>query len=101
MLKCKTRKGGIMERLGRSCNPNAGWVPFEDACQILASGTHDLTGDFMEPDLGYSEVDLCGRRALGDMTIVDHPDGWVRRSYLESFRSEDIEGTIHPDWVDE
>ncbi len=53
----------------------------------------------MDEDLGYTDVDLCGRRALGDMTIVERPDDWIRRGHLESFKSEDIEGGIYPDWM--
>jgi hypothetical protein len=92
----KTKKEEKMN-LKRSPNPACGCVLFTEYCQIMQSGTHDLTPDFLpEEEFAFSATDLCGKKAMGDMFVVRRPDDYVTRS-VASMHSDKIEGYIEPD----
>lgn len=85
--------------VNRSPNPSVGWVPFSDMCQILQTATHDLTPDFLpEDEFGFSATDLCGKKAEGDMFIVNHPDDYVTRA-IGTSSSDDFDGYIEADYL--
>ncbi len=89
--------------VNRSPNPSVGWVPFFDICQLFQIGTHDVSTDMLpEDEFYFSEVDLSGRFAEGDMFIVevDKPNGWARKN-TTSMSSDDIEGYLEPECLSE
>ncbi len=88
------KSGGNLIRTNpyQSC----GFMPLSDISELFETSTHDLTGDFLpEDEFGFSETDLCGKRAMGDMLVVEHPNDFAQRA-ISSLRSENLDGAIDP-----